>query len=334
MALAQVGAPNATGVRLFNPFRDLPAVASLLVRVFGDEMRLESVADARMIDLAMRIPSLAWVWMGFDAWFDGSLTGFVWHDGGRIVGNATVAPVADSAQRWVLSNVAVEPAYRRRGAGAALVAAAVEYATLNGATSVLLQVWASNGGAVRLYERQGFRVLAETRRLRWRPDAAATGAGGALPAGYTWRQTQGSDRYGLVTVANAMTQYELQRLRSTGVRAFSGSAGDGPRALAVALGLARPAPRRVLWRGDRIVGGVAISDGARRLVALLRPEEQPELAASVAAESARLALAHAGSELICDVPARMDTLCDSLVGAGFAAGDGLLHMVLNLKATA
>lgn len=52
----------------------------------------------------------------------------------------------------------VAPAWRGRGAGAALVAAAIEAARARHAHKVAIQVWPHNGPAIRLYERHGFRV--------------------------------------------------------------------------------------------------------------------------------------------------------------------------------
>ncbi|MHB0876183.1 MAG: GNAT family N-acetyltransferase, partial [Anaerolineae bacterium] len=186
MALAQADTATRTGLRPFNPFRDLRGVASLLVRVFGSEMRLEPGGNSRSLAMAIRYPDLAWLWLGFDAWFDGSLYGFVWEEHGRIVANANVAPLSDTGRQWVMSNIAVEPAFRGRGIASALVGAAIDYAANNGASRLLLQVWRRNEAAVRLYERYGMRVIGQTTRLRLpasvsahaRPTCPAGGGGG------------------------------------------------------------------------------------------------------------------------------------------------------------
>lgn len=64
-----------------------------------------------------------------------------------------------------LSNLAVAPAARRRGLGAALVARALEAAAGWGCRSVALHVDPSNVAAVELYQRAGFRAVA--RQPEW-----------------------------------------------------------------------------------------------------------------------------------------------------------------------
>lgn len=62
-----------------------------------------------------------------------------------------------------INNVAVRPAVRGRGIGTALLMHVFAEADRLGAPSATLEVRASNAGALRLYERLGFRVSA-TRR--------------------------------------------------------------------------------------------------------------------------------------------------------------------------
>jgi ribosomal protein S18 acetylase RimI-like enzyme len=330
MLLAQADS-RRTGLRPFNPFRDLRGVASLLVRVFGDEMRMEPGGGSRSLAFAIRYPDLAWLWLGFDAWFDGSLYGFVWEEQGRIVGNANIAPLSESGHQWVMSNVAVEPEYRGRGIASALVGAAIDYATQNGATRLLLQVWNRNGVAVRLYHRYGMQVIGETTRLRLGPGVRTVPPAGC-PEGVSWRQAQMRDRFELVAVANAMTTYEMQRLRSLGLRAFDDDDLLGP--LLAHLGLGQERPRRLLVRGGRAVGGVALADrsGSGRVVVLLRPDEEKLLAACVAAEAASLGKRALGA--LCDVPGQMKALVADLQAVGFEHVDDLLHMALDLKRVA
>lgn len=67
--------------------------------------------------------------------------------------------------RWVADEVhvfriAVAPAWRRRGMGRELVDHCLKAAVKGGAQAVLLEVRPSNSGALQLYRRFGFRVLA------------------------------------------------------------------------------------------------------------------------------------------------------------------------------
>ena len=59
---------------------------------------------------------------------------------------------------WYITAVSVKPEARGRGVGARLLEDAVTRARAEGATSVTLDVDASNSGARRLYERHGFVV--------------------------------------------------------------------------------------------------------------------------------------------------------------------------------
>jgi ribosomal-protein-alanine N-acetyltransferase len=63
---------------------------------------------------------------------------------------------------WHLMNIAVDPAVRRRGLGAALLDEMFARAGHNAAYT--LEVRASNEGAIRLYERFGFRPAGMRRR--------------------------------------------------------------------------------------------------------------------------------------------------------------------------
>jgi putative acetyltransferase len=73
--------------------------------------------------------------------------------GGRVVGQVGL----DLAPYHVASlGMFVDPGWRRRGVGNALVAAAVAWARRRGAHKLSLQVWPHNTGARALYRRHGF----------------------------------------------------------------------------------------------------------------------------------------------------------------------------------
>lgn len=77
--------------------------------------------------------------------------------------------VAQSSPEWELENIAVLPAYRRRGAARALVSALLSEAHAAQAPRILLEVRASNLGAIHLYERSGFQLLTRRRRYYENP---------------------------------------------------------------------------------------------------------------------------------------------------------------------
>jgi ribosomal protein S18 acetylase RimI-like enzyme len=81
---------------------------------------------------------------------DGAIAGYV-----RL---GRVFPIAASEHVLMISGLAVDPAFQRRGVGRSLMEAAVREARARGARRLTLRVLAHNESAVRLYESVGFVV--------------------------------------------------------------------------------------------------------------------------------------------------------------------------------
>ena len=81
---------------------------------------------------------------------DGQVAGYV-----RL---GRVFPIAASDHVLMISGIAVDPAFQRRGVGRTLLDAAVAEARGRGARRLTLRVLAHNEAAVRLYEQAGFVV--------------------------------------------------------------------------------------------------------------------------------------------------------------------------------
>ncbi|MDB4951793.1 MAG: ribosomal-protein-alanine acetyltransferase [Gemmatimonadetes bacterium] len=79
---------------------------------------------------------------------------------GRLVGYAVCWTVVDQAE---LGNVAVDPAERGHGVGAALVDQAVRAVAARGAEELFLEVRESNLSAQSVYVRKGFEVVGRRR---------------------------------------------------------------------------------------------------------------------------------------------------------------------------
>lgn len=168
MAISVTLSSNAAGrLRPLNVLRDLPAVADLIELCFnktlGDDgqeylrnMR-ESSGDANFLKWASRtVDSISL-----------PLSGYVWDDDGRIVGNASLIPFHKRGQRvYLIANVAVHPDYRRRGIARLLTDIAMQHARQKGAHSLWLQVRDDNPGAIHLYQQLGF--VERLRRTEWR----------------------------------------------------------------------------------------------------------------------------------------------------------------------
>jgi ribosomal protein S18 acetylase RimI-like enzyme len=140
-------------------------VAQLIESAFSGRL---DPTGRRMLRWMRRLGRAGWI-----GWLFGWLVlppaahphGFVWEEEGRIVGNASVMMVEGHQERWVLANVAVDPNYRRKGVGRALVQASVDLVKKRRGRVILLQVDSENHGAKNLYASLGFRPL--TTRTTW-----------------------------------------------------------------------------------------------------------------------------------------------------------------------
>jgi [ribosomal protein S18]-alanine N-acetyltransferase len=83
----------------------------------------------------------------------GSLALGAFLEDGPIVGYAFVSRYVDA---WHVMNIAVEPAYRRRGIATALLQRVLDVTGGDPRRGHTLEVRVSNVGAIRLYERLGF----------------------------------------------------------------------------------------------------------------------------------------------------------------------------------
>ena len=102
-------------------------------------------------------------------------------DDGEVIGYVGVWLLSDEGH---ITNVAVAPAARGRGVGAALLAALMEIARGRGVRSMTLEVRPSNEAALALYKRFGFRSVGrrphyytdndEDAEILWNTDIEAT----------------------------------------------------------------------------------------------------------------------------------------------------------------
>ncbi len=158
-------APNAPaaiapeGLRPVNMQTDLRPLADLIELVFADSMDNNGRSAIREmrhlshlgygLNLISRLNDLAL----------GISLGFVYIMDGRLVGNVSIYPAGyprDMSETWILANVAVHPAYQRRGIGGELLAAGLDMIRQRNGKRAILQVNYNNSDALSLYERQGF----------------------------------------------------------------------------------------------------------------------------------------------------------------------------------
>ncbi len=158
-ASALAVSPGTPGqIRSLNPMRDLSAVADLVELCFKSTMDRDGrryLQDMRRS--AADTSFLSWATRTTDN-LSLPLTGYVWEDNGRIIGNVSLIPYNRRNKRvYLIANVATHPDFRRRGIGRLLTDAAMQHARNKRADEIWLHVREDNPGAITLYEDLGFR---------------------------------------------------------------------------------------------------------------------------------------------------------------------------------
>ena len=159
VAHATQGEAAFSGLRPINSTRDVAQVAALVEAAFADDMD----AAGRTAMREMRWLGRLFGWADiFNAPGQGIMPGFVWVEEGRIVGNVTVRRLSSFGHGWMVGNVAVEPAWRKRGIARRLMEAAIDQARSHQAEWISLQVRSDNAAARGLYQSLGFVDVGET----------------------------------------------------------------------------------------------------------------------------------------------------------------------------
>lgn len=155
-----------SNMRPLSIFRDLPPVADLIEQCFSSTMD----NDGRRYIQDMRRAGgdnsfLKWANRVADS-TSLPLTGYVWEEDNRIVGNVSLVPFRRNKHRlYLIANVAVHPEYRRRGIARALTIRGMQHAREKTVDDLWLHVRADNPDAVQLYESLGF--VERARRTQW-----------------------------------------------------------------------------------------------------------------------------------------------------------------------
>ncbi len=154
-------------LRPFDVGRDLNAVADLIEQCFANTLDADGQRYLRQMRAAAKSPGLLRLADSFSGVFTLPLSGYVWEEEGRLVGNLSLIPFYHRGRRiFLIANVAVHPDYRRRGIARTLTRTALSYVERQRRVSaVWLQVRDDNQPALHLYHSLGF--LERARRTTW-----------------------------------------------------------------------------------------------------------------------------------------------------------------------
>jgi ribosomal protein S18 acetylase RimI-like enzyme len=170
MIANMLGIPSASGVlRPLEVRHDLGRVADLVEYCFADTLDVDGRRYIQQMRAVEQNPStLSWV-NTLSERVSLPISGFVWEEDGKIVGNLTLIPYHVRGVRYYLiANVAVHPDYRRRGIGFRLTNRALEQSRQQNIPATWLHVREENAGAIQLYRSLGFKERAS--RTTWMSD--------------------------------------------------------------------------------------------------------------------------------------------------------------------
>ena len=149
-----------------DPMRDLRGVADLIETSFALDLDRSGQSALRELRWMSYLKPILWWMVYFSPAYTDFLSGFVWEEDGKIVGNITVNRSSVGSRRWLISNLAVAKNHQGRGIGRCLMDAGLELIKEQSGIAVSLQVRADNTRARRLYETLGFKHISGTTHLR------------------------------------------------------------------------------------------------------------------------------------------------------------------------
>ncbi len=149
--------PTAGPLRPLSILHDLPQVADLIELCFSTTIDDDGQSYLQQMRRASRDNDfLRWADKVVDS-TSMPLSGFVWEENGRIVGNASLVYQSYHGNKIaMIANVATHPDFRRRGIGRALTERAMSHARRKGIRDIWLQVRDDNPTAIRIYTELGF----------------------------------------------------------------------------------------------------------------------------------------------------------------------------------
>lgn len=161
-------------LRAFNVQHDLGPVADLVELCFADTLDPDGKRYIQRMRSAARDKGfLRWAAINLEI-PNMPFSGYVWEDGGKMIGNSSLIPYRVKGQAsYLIANVAVHPDHRRKGIARALTMHSMEHARNKGASQVWLHVRQENDQALDLYSSLGF--VEKARRTTWISEPQETG---------------------------------------------------------------------------------------------------------------------------------------------------------------
>jgi ribosomal protein S18 acetylase RimI-like enzyme len=157
---------NNNGLRPLDPMSDLRGIADLIEEAFADDLGNSGQKALNELRWLSRLKPVLW-WMVYsNPEHSDFLSGFVWQEDRKIVGNITINRTGAGTHRWLISNLAVSDNYRRRGIARGLMYAALELVNEYNGKVVSLQVRQDNLPARRLYDELQFNEVSGTTYLK------------------------------------------------------------------------------------------------------------------------------------------------------------------------
>ncbi|NJN95160.1 MAG: GNAT family N-acetyltransferase [Anaerolineales bacterium] len=166
MAVIARSRTQSFGLRPMDPLKDLRGVANLIEEAFADDLDRSGQSALRELRWLSYMKPILWWMVVFSSDHNDFLSGFVWEEDRKIVGNITVNRTAPGSRRWLISNLAVAKNYRGRSIARGLMYTGIELVKEYNGTSVSLQVRSDNAPAKHLYDTLNFREISGTTYLR------------------------------------------------------------------------------------------------------------------------------------------------------------------------
>lgn len=314
------------GVRRLNLARDLRDVADLIEQAFGQEPdRAGQLVASEFRALAWWGP-LLWALDRMSVGGEG-LTGFVWEEDGRVIGNLTVSREWASPRCWLISNVVVAPAFRRRGIARQLMEAAMDFVAARGAAWAFLMVRRENQAAIRLYETLGFAEVGGRVTLRREFPPRPVAEAPMLP-GRAVREVTFRDGRALADLARNAAPETLQRIRPVQPDVWFSEAEGGAGGWLLNL-LGRRSHRWVLEEAGRLLAYARLDVGKRkyhRLRFMALPHARGQVEEPLLSRMLNLLAGAPALPVLADVGAEEMPAIDMLRARGFAESRWLLVM--------